>query len=68
MEAKQHSLFSLIACVIYLLCGFIKYLFFSLCFISRGGLLFEPEGDVVEEDLDGIDFDNLEVLADVGKV
>jgi hypothetical protein len=54
--------------VTYFLCCIIKYLFFSLCFRSRGGILFELEGGDVAEDLDGIDFDDLEALANAGQV
>lgn len=37
-------------------------------FRSRGGMLFELEGEEVNEDLDGMDFDNLEALATAGRV
>ena len=44
------------------------YLFFSLFSRSRGGISFEVEGEDLGEDLDGIDFDDLEALANAGRV
>ena len=54
--------------IIYLLCNFMVCLFFSLFFRSRGGISFEVEGEDVGEDLDGIDFDDMEALANTGRV
>jgi hypothetical protein len=42
-------------------------LFFPLL-RSRGGILFEQEGEEIDQDLEGIDFDNLETLANEGRV
>jgi hypothetical protein len=39
---------------------------FSPLLRSRGGILFEQEGEEVDQDLEGIDFDNLEALANEG--
>lgn len=68
MEAKQRSLFSLIAYDFFL--WFLSYIsLFILCFRSRGGILVEQEGDGdVGEELDGIDFDGLEAMANEGRV
>ena len=35
---------------------------------SRGGILFDQEGEDIDQDLEGIDFDNLEVLSNKGRV